>query len=270
MRVLVTRPQPQASAWVALLQQAGLDAAALPLLAMGPAPDPGAVAAAWQRLPQQALVMFVSPHAVAEFFAHAPAGQAWPGHVLAGATGPGTEQALQAAGVPAACVRAPAAGSPRFDTDTLWQQHLATLPWAGTQVLVVRGNGGRDWLADTLRQHGAQVQMVQAYVRGAPAWGPVEQQHARQALAEPAAHGWLLSSSQAAGHLPALLPGADWSASQALASHERIAATARALGFGQVRLVAPGLPALLHALGAGPPPGGLPVGASIESAPDGD
>ena len=33
------------------------------------------------------------------------------------------------------------------------------------RVLVVRGDGGREWLADQLRARGADVRFVQAYVR---------------------------------------------------------------------------------------------------------
>jgi uroporphyrinogen-III synthase len=49
----------------------------------------------------------------------------------------------------------------------------------------------------------------------------------------------VFSSSEAVGHLQALAPCADWSASRALASHPRIVQAAQALGFGRVDRVAP-------------------------------
>lgn len=117
-RLLVTRPQPQADEWVDRLQALGLDAVALPLLAIDGPGDEGAVRAAWQRLagPQPpALLMFVSPSAVLRFFALRPAGQAWPAGVLAAAPGPGTGRALEQAGVPAAAVLTPPEAAGRFD-----------------------------------------------------------------------------------------------------------------------------------------------------------
>ena len=56
---------------------------------------------------------------------------------------------------------------------------------------------------------------------------------------DPARHAWLFSSSEAVQHLRSLAPGADWSGALALASHPRIAAAARAVGFGRVEAVSP-------------------------------
>jgi uroporphyrinogen-III synthase len=50
---------------------------------------------------------------------------------------------------------------------------------------------------------------------------------------------WLLSSSEAAGHLLGLAPQADWSGAVAIATHPRIAQAAGVLGFGRVDVVAP-------------------------------
>jgi uroporphyrinogen-III synthase len=72
-----------------------------------------------------------------------------------------------------------------------------------------------------------------------------------QALADPASHCWLFSSSEAVGHLSRLAPSAHWQASRALVSHPRIAQAARDAGFGRVDLVEPGLEAVVRHLGAG-------------------
>ena len=68
MRLLVTRPQPQADEWVAALRGAGFDAAALPLLDIVPAENPAALRAAAAQLPALTLVVFVSPNAAQRFF----------------------------------------------------------------------------------------------------------------------------------------------------------------------------------------------------------
>lgn len=231
MRVIVTRPAAQAAGWVEALRAAGFNAQALPLIGIAPLPDTAAVAAAWRTLGARSLVMFVSANAVEQFFAARPAGAAWPPALPAGSTGPGTTQALRAQGVARIEEPDPAAG--RFDTEALWER-LRDQAWRGRQVLVVRGEQGRDWLADTLRNEGAQVEALAAYRRLPPQADEATLALIDAALADPRHTRWLFSSSEALQHLAALKPGADWSASHAWCSHPRIAASARAAGFGQV------------------------------------
>ena len=249
--VLVTRPQPQADEWVAALQALGLRAQALPLLGIAAPADLAPVHAAWHHLGQQAVVMFVSPSAVQQFFAVRPVGLAWPPWLIAAGTGPGTRQALLTAGVPAGLVLTPPDSAATFDSEALWAVLRPRLDWTGLDVLVVRGEGGRDWLADTLRQHGAHVHFIEAYRRTAPVLDAAAQRLLRQALALPHDYCWLFSSSEAVGHLPTLAPGADWRSAVALASHPRIAQTAERLGFGQVQQIAPAPGSVAAALRSG-------------------
>ena len=246
---LVTRPEPQAAEWVSKLRAHGCTALALPLLAISPAPDLSPLQTLWAGLGVGDAVMFVSPNAVQHGLAARPPGWAWPAGVWAAATGPGTVAALQAAGVPGDAILCPAPGALQFDSEHLWPV-LAQQDWADRRVWVLRGEGGRDWLSERWREAGARVQRLQAYGRQAPAWSAEQQARARQAVAEPGAHVWLLSSSEALGHLPALMPGVGWGASRAIASHPRIAERAQAMGFGQVRTVPPELLAVLEALRA--------------------
>jgi uroporphyrinogen-III synthase len=241
MRVIVTRPLAQAVPWVQGLRQRGVDAAALPLLAIEPLDDARPVLAEWAHLARYSLVMFVSANAVERFFAAGV--HDWPAQVLAGATGPGTVAALRAAGVPLSAVVAPDEAAGRFDSEALWQR-LAEQTWAGRQVLLVRGEQGRDWLAETLQRSGAHVTFVAAYRRALPRWSAKEHAVAQAALSDPSAHLWSFSSSEGARHLRALLPAVEFAASAAAASHERIANAVRELGFGRVTLIAPDLPAL--------------------------
>lgn len=233
--VLVTRPAPQAAEWVQRLGQRGVAARALPLLAIEPLADTAPLQQAWLALPRHALAMFVSPNAVDAFFGARP-GSAWPAATRAAATGPGTARALQAAGVPAAQIVAPAA--PPFDSAALWAL-LRHEDWRGRSALLVRGDGGRDEFALALRDAGAALQFISAYRRTAPQWSDEQRALAHAALAAPASHLWLLSSAEAIGHLATLLPGAPWAASSAIATHPRIAERARAAGFGRVVEAAP-------------------------------
>lgn len=239
MRVVVTRGALEAQRWAERLRARGHDAVALPLIAIGPAPDAQALQSARSRLHEYAAVMFVSANAAQGFCAGV---LPWPqGAPRAWAPGPGTRDALVAAGVPAACIDAPAADAPQFDSESLWRRVHGQLR-AGQRLLLVRGaaadgrSEGRDWLQQQLAAHGVQVDHVAAYARALPAWSPAQQAQARSA-----AHGalWLFSSSEAAGNLRRLLPGQDWSAARALATHPRIAEAVRPLGFAQIGLSRP-------------------------------
>lgn len=249
MRVLVTRPAQQAGEWVQALQQAGIDAAALPLIAIEPAASPAEVEAAWLRLPSFAMVLFVSPNAAEHFFAARPEAvpAAWPAGVLAASPGPGTTRTLGQLGVAAGDLAEPAADAPQFDSEALWQV-IGSRDWRGARVLVVRGTSGRDWLAARLQEAGAEVEFVAAYRRAPPRPDAPARAAIDQALATPGGHVWFFSSSEAVAHLGTLCPGASWAASRALATHPRIAETARGLGFGQVVEARPAVAAVVACL----------------------
>ncbi len=245
--LIVTRPQAQALPWVRDLQALGQTAQALPLIAIAPTTDPAPLLQAWQQLHDYQLVMFVSANAVLQFFAWRPATVAWPHHVRAGATGPGTTAALVSSGAPAACIVQPAPDAATLDTEALWAQ-LQDEDWSGRHVLVVRGEDGRDWLADTLRERGAAVHFVAAYHRVLPTLSKGERALLALAVAAPARHLWLFSSSQAVMNLRSLASGADWGHSAALASHPRIAQAAQEAGFGRVAVAAPSPASVLQAV----------------------
>jgi uroporphyrinogen-III synthase len=250
VRVIVTRPPAQAATWVGRLRDLGIDARALPLIGIAAVDDPAPLQAAWAALPGTALVMFVSANAVAHFFAARPPGTPWPAGTLAGSTGPGTSAALRDAGIEPAALVEPADDAPAFDSEALWAR-LEARDWAGRRVLVVRGEDGRDWLAQTMRERGAEVGFVAAYRRLPPRLDAEGRALIDAALAAPAAHLWLFSSSEAVAQLQALAPAGDWSAAHAVASHPRIAASVRAAGFGDVLLLPPRPDAVAAAVRAG-------------------
>lgn len=259
MRVIVTRPATQAVQWVAQLQAHGLDGVALPLTAIEPARDAAPIHAAWAGLAAQQLVVFVSPNAVDQFFAYRPAlaGSViapWPPTLWAASPGPGTTHTLRGWGVPAAQILEPAADAAQFDSESLWLR-LAQHDWRGASVLIVRGEGsGREWLASTLSAHGATVRQLAAYGRAAPVLSGADVAVLAAALAAPAQHLWLFSSSQAIDHLAqhtpttSTTPGAAWAKSCALTTHPRIAERARQLGFTQLIESRPALDAVMSCI----------------------
>lgn len=250
MRIIVTRPQAQADALVAELRSQGVDAVALPLIDIAPVADPRPLQQAWRELPNLALLMFVSANAVQQFMRLRPPGAAWPEPVLAGSTGPGTSAALRQAGVRELSLVEPA--GPDFDSEALWER-LRARDWRGRRVLVVRGEDGRDWLAEQLGQAGAEVGFVAAYRRRLPQLGADAQALLDAALAQPRQHLWSFSSAEAAANLARLRPATDWTGCTAVATHPRIVAALQRLGFGAVRLIAVGAAALAAAAREGRP-----------------
>ncbi len=247
MKLLVTRPATQAAEWVGWLRERGVEAQALPLIGIFAPADAAPVREAWATLAACRLAVFVSPNAAEQFFALRPAQMNWPAGTLAGSPGPGTSRVLRTLGVPAGCIVEPEADAAQFDSESLWRQ-LAPRDWQGARVLIVRGESGRDWLADTLRDRGATVDFVTAYQRGAPSPDVAERGVLREAMAHPRAYAWLFSSSESITHLEALVPHADWQAAQALATHPRIAQRARDAGFGHVYECRPSVEAVVACL----------------------
>ena len=239
MRAIVTRPATEAAAWQRRLQDAGIDALALPLIDIGPPLDARAVAAGWERLADRRMVVFVSPNAVRGFFAARPDGAAaWPAGTIAAAPGPGTAELLRTMGIDAASVAEPPADAASFDSEALWAG-LRSRDWRGARVLVARGDGGREWLVEQLVAAGATVDTVAAYRRHPPTWTPESQRTVDAARADPAGTAWLFSSSEAIGHLVDAAGAGGWSRSRAVATHPRIAERARDAGFGDVREASP-------------------------------
>jgi uroporphyrinogen-III synthase len=248
-RVIVTRPQREAESWVRQLGNRGLAAQALPLIQIAPIGDAQPAVLAWRQLHSYDAVMFVSGNAVEQFFALKPGDVEWAapgpgGAPRAWATGPGTRQALQQAGISDASIDAPEAASSQFDSEALWQRVAPALP-ARARVLIVRGSdatgrsAGRPWLSDQLQAVGATVDLLPVYQRLAPTWSPAE-----HALAAGALHDgsvWLFSSSEAVLHLCELLPGHAFDAGRAVATHPRIAQAVRDAGFGVVAEARPAL-----------------------------
>lgn len=261
MRVVVTRPAAEAEAWRQRLQDAGFDAVALPLLAVGPLHEGGraALRAAWAtNLSRHKAVMFVSAGAVQHFFEDKPTAQPWPAGTRAWAPGPGTAAVLIRHGVPAEAIDTPANDAPQLDSESLWAAAGHRIE-AGDEVLIVRGaqhgqddpsqaGHGRAWMAERLTRAGALTTQLAAYRRGAPRWSASEAA-AATALAD-AKTVWVFSNSEAVAHLIGLLAptGPRLLQGTAVATHPRIADAARAAGFARVELAGAGFAGLAHTL----------------------
>lgn len=161
--VLITRPREQNEALAALIEQQGGRAYQVPAYEICAPADPSKLDALRQRLNEFDLVIFISTTAVAWGCALLNlASTRFSPNTRLGAVGAGTAAAMVKAGLPAPI--APATG---FNSESL----LAMPEFANVsnkKALVVRGEGGREVLANTLRQRGAQVEYAEVYRRQCP------------------------------------------------------------------------------------------------------
>jgi uroporphyrinogen-III synthase len=230
--IAVTRPLAQAEALSAAIRGEGGTPLALPLLEIVAAVDAEGFAQLAASLDEYALVFFVSANAVSHGLAGLRARRAWPPGPMVATVGPGSAAALQAAGF--AKVIAP---PERFDSEgVLALPEFAASALAGKRVLILRGDGGRELLADELSARGAQVTSFSCYTRTLPALDV-------PALVARMTQGQLdaltLSSSEAARHFAQQLReqgGAALFRLPVFAPHPRVVTCAETLGFEQVIL----------------------------------
>jgi uroporphyrinogen-III synthase len=252
--VVITRPRRQAEPLAAAVAALGRRPLILPLLEIGPAPDPALLARVLAGLDRYALVAFVSPNAVDAAFAHI---EAWPDGVDIAVVGEGSRAALARHGVIDGKARIHAPHDPaRSDSEHLIEA-LDLGAIAGRRVLVVRGDGGREVLPDALRAAGCHVETVAAYRRAVPSLDAQMAASLRALLAE--ANDWIITSSEALRGLAGLVQELDapldttsnvakLQQQRLIVPHSRIAETAWALGFTEVTLTGSGDERLLAAL----------------------
>jgi len=253
IRVWVTRAPEDARAWILGLKDMGFDAQAMPLMAIGPAPDQQALRSTWQHLDQYHAVMFVSANAVRYFRQANPVSQGllpW-GGLRAWVTGPGSQDALLKVGFPLHSIDAPPWDAVQLDSEALWSV-VASQIHAGLRVLVVRGCDaqgqvtGRDWLVTQLQAAGAQVDQIAAYQRKKPELSLAQLAAIRQSVEGGAV--WLFSNSEAIFNLKEALPDQDWQGAKAVATHPRIATNAKQAGWGSVAIAQPALQAVASSI----------------------
>ncbi|MFM0178210.1 fused uroporphyrinogen-III synthase HemD/membrane protein HemX [Paraburkholderia aspalathi] len=278
--VVITRPAGQSNELITQLAAAGVAVLDFPLIDIAPVTDEAPLRAALASLERYALVVFVSPNAVDHAFARSDA--IWPHALPIGVVGPGSVQALARHGVaaPAYTIISPPSvaedDTARFDSEGLFaaiDTALGATSLEGKRVLIVRGDGGREWLADRLREAGAEVETVAAYRRLVPepsigGWARVH------ALLAGAPHAWLLTSSEGVRNLHELAQEhltadeiTQLKHANLVTPHPRIAQTARALGFDSITVSGAGDERIARALLAAVPTVVQPVPSNPALSP---
>ena len=159
LRVAVTRPAHQAGPTCEALAAAGAEVVRYPVLDIAAAPDSPQLRAAIDALTAGDLAIFISANAVRHGLARLHDRGGMPAHVQVAAVGRATAAALDAAGVEVDIC--PPTG---FDSEALLSTP-ALQQVQGATVVLFRGNGGREVLADTLRARGAKVHYAEVYRR---------------------------------------------------------------------------------------------------------
>ena len=229
--VVLTRPRELAEPFARTLESWGARAIVFPAIEIQPLAPPSALA----RLRDYDLAVFISPSAVRIALAAQPP---WPPR-LAAALGAGTRRELEGAGTQA--VIAPVAGA---DSEA-----LLALPEMqnvrGKRVLIVRGESGRQLLAESLAARGAVVEHAVCYRRAKPAADATPLVAAWQ---RGEVHALVVWSAQALDNFDAMGGRELIAALPLFVPHARIARHARAHGTREVVIAAPGDDQMLERL----------------------
>ncbi|MDF3936854.1 uroporphyrinogen-III synthase [Pseudomonas citronellolis] len=225
-RLLLTRPQEECAALAATLAEHGVASASLPLLAIEPLEETPEQRSLLLDLDRYCAVVVVSKPAarlglerVDRYWPQPPARQSW------FAVGAATAAILDDYGLR---VHHPENGD---DSEALLG--LPALEQAlqvpGPRVLILRGEGGREFLAERLRGQGVAVDYLELYRRVLPVYPPGE---LARRVRDEALNALLVSSGQGLEHLLALA-GDDWPELAGLplfVPSERVAELAREAG----------------------------------------
>ena len=248
-RIVITRPAGEAAALAAHVREAGGEPLLFPVIEIqdAPAPELAALDAVIARLDTFDLALFISPSAVDKAMTRIHAQRQsqskspWPARLRCAAIGPGGVRALQRFGITE--VIAPDAADGRFDSEALLASPFMQAV-RGQRVVLFRGNGGRELLAQTLTARGTIVEAVSCYQRAIPQQDatPLLQAWARGEVA-----AVIVTSSEGLRnllHMTGAAGAAYLRDTPVVVPHPRIAAVARAQGCLQVLQSPPGDAAL--------------------------
>ena len=163
LRVLITRPIHQAHNLIAQIQNFGGVAVHFPTLEIVPTKNIKKVELIIKKLNQYDFVIFISPNAVYHIAKsiHRIC-TFWPEKTKILATGPGTALALTQCNLPCH-------DYPKKDFSGSGLLNLTMLKnIAQKKILIIKGEGGRSYLARGLKAGGAQVDNLSAYRRQQP------------------------------------------------------------------------------------------------------
>jgi uroporphyrinogen-III synthase len=220
--IAITRPIDQANKLRTMIEQASGTALLFPLIEIAPLDDYGNFDRVISQISEYDWAIFISSNAVQNGMPRLKQLHSLPDKLRFAAIGPVTAKELGEFGI--ASVLTPQG---RYDSEALLE-----LPemhaMQGTKVMIFRGVGGRELLADTLRQRGATVTFAECYRRTNP---QLDDELLATAYAQNKLDGIVVTSSEAMRHLLDLASNHDWLKNTPIfVNHARIAEAASALG----------------------------------------
>lgn len=261
--IVITRPSGQARQQVELLnkaiKQSGINSSlvniiSLPLLTIVPKDNEQLADHIASALKDADLAIFVSPNAIESVMRLLE--RNWQDFskkiIPIGVMGGSSRLALSNHGIGLEDAPTPVfmpQESGQWDSEGLWKE-LQKLgwDWATKKIVIFKGDGGREWLADTLKKAGATVEAISTYSRipldlDNPAWESIQELDISTSL-------WILTSSEAVRYLGSIAKdqfslGLNHAA--AICPHHNIADAAQEIGFGEVFTTDPGDEAMIKA-----------------------
>ena len=176
--VLVTRPAHQSQPFVDMLQQAGARVIACPTVDIQATNQTDALKTRLEQISSYDILIFISANAVSYALKSLTAEQIQTQTIAA--IGQSTQRLLAEQGL--AVTLQPRYG---FTTEHLLElEQLQAPAILGKHILIFRGEGGREQLADTLINRGARVDYAEVYRRTIPRTniGPILEQWANGAI----------------------------------------------------------------------------------------
>jgi uroporphyrinogen-III synthase len=160
--IVVTRPVAQASSLMARLHSAGARAVHFPVIDIQALPEQAKSERVSTDVAHCDIAVFISRNAVIHGLPAIQQAGGLPDTAHIACVGKGTADELGKQGIQVDLLPASAANSEAL------LDELSDTDMAGKRVLIIRGKGGRELLADTLKSRGASVHYLECYQRCLP------------------------------------------------------------------------------------------------------
>lgn len=172
--ILVTRPAHQSETLCQAVVAAGGFVVALPTIEIVAIADVGKRPPWLDHLANCDIAIFISANAVRFGVDAVESSGPWPKQIRIGAIGKSTAEALRRRGLEVHIL-------PRSEWNSeglLKESELSDV--ANKRIVIFRGAGGRELIAETLRQRGAKIEYAEAYRRAVPSYSLRERVSAQE------------------------------------------------------------------------------------------
>ena len=160
--VLVTRPAHQAEKLCHLIEDQGGTALRFPVIEIAEPRDSDKLNTVIGQLNEYNIAIFISPNAVERAYRLVMDHGGWPDKLKIAAVGKGSAKALEKKGMVVDFFP-----DQQFNSEALLaMEDMQSV--SGKRIVIFRGEGGRELLADTLRSRGARVDYAECYRRVKP------------------------------------------------------------------------------------------------------